>query len=94
MNIVGSLLGLFSTALSFDAGTGAEHEGMMGGCCGGWGWMGIGVIFWILMIIVVVAVVVYIVDRISSTHRSDERLEDEIYRLRREIRELKEKKDS
>ncbi|MCE4605763.1 MAG: hypothetical protein F7B59_00310, partial [Desulfurococcales archaeon] len=82
MNIVGSLFGLFSTAMSFDAEAGAEHEGRMDGCCGGWGWMGIGVVFWILMIIAVVAVVVYIVDRISSTHRPGERLEDEIYRLR------------
>jgi len=56
--------------------------------------MGIGILFWFLMIIVVVAVVVFLVDRMSRTHRSDERLEDEIYRLRREIRELKEKKDS
>ncbi|MEB3755893.1 MAG: hypothetical protein GSR79_03430 [Desulfurococcales archaeon] len=94
MNIAGSLLGLFSTALSFNTGPGAEHEGMMGGCCGGWGWMGIGILFWFLMIIVVVAVVVFLVDRVSRTHRSGERLEDEIYRLRREIRELKEKKDS
>ncbi|MCE4614378.1 MAG: hypothetical protein F7B60_02440 [Desulfurococcales archaeon] len=94
MNTASIIIGTFHNALSFDAGAAGDHEGMMGGCCGGWGWMGVGVLFWFLAIIVVVAVVVYLVDRISRMHRSDDRLEDEIYRLRREIRELREKKDS
>jgi hypothetical protein len=43
------------------------------------------------MIVIIVALVVFLIDRISRTHRYDEeRLEDEIRKLRREIRDLKE----
>jgi Na+-transporting methylmalonyl-CoA/oxaloacetate decarboxylase gamma subunit len=94
MNILSSII---STALSFHGASNdtlADQDSMMDWCCGGgggWVFMGIGIVFWFLMIVIIVALVVFLIDRISRTHRYDEeRLEDEIRKLRREIRDLKE----
>ena len=80
--------------LSLDAGsTGVEHEGMMG-CCGGWGFMGFGMVFWIIILFLLVGLLVYVVERISRPGISSEsELKEEIRDIKREIRELKEKKD-
>ena len=90
-----SLTKIFAgSTLSFDAGsTGVEHEGMMG-CCGGWGFMGFGMVFWIIILFLLVGLLVYVVERISRPGASSEsELREEIRELKREIRELKEKKD-
>lgn len=89
------LAGIFASGtLSFDAGsTGVEHEGMMG-CCGGWGFMGFGMVFWIIILFLLVGLLVYVVERISRPSTSSEReLREEIRDLKKEIRELREKKD-
>ena len=58
--------------LSFDAGSsGVEHKGMMG-CCSGWGFLGIGMVFWIIILFLLVGLLVYMVERISRPDTSSE----------------------
>ena len=74
--------------LSLDAGSpGVEHEGMMG-CCGGWGFMGFGIVFWIIILFLLVGLLVYVVERISRPGASSES------ELREEIRSLRKRSGS
>lgn len=83
-----SVISSFSTAM-LHAG---DTEGM-GGCCGGWGFMGLGWLFWFIILILIIVLVIALVSRTTAPPppaSSADELREEIRRLRQEIRELKE----
>lgn len=92
MSIINNIISFATGQANLDAG--GDVGDHMAGMMGGFGFMGLGAIFWLIILILLIVVIVNAVNRPTPqpVRTSDDELREELYRLRKEIRDLKTKK--